>query len=89
MLSHQHNLVNLLLGQVSIPKHLLDWFESSPEEIHVELLELGPGQSLGEVLALEQGLDLHTDLQCYTVFQSSSIKHAIVGLIINLGQNHC
>ena len=48
--TYQHNLVNLLLGQVSILKHLLDWFESSPEEIHVELLELGPGQSLGEVL---------------------------------------
>merc|ERR1719192_1913399 len=58
----QHNLVNLLLGQISILEHLLYWLESSPEEIHVELLELGPGQSLGEVLALEQGLNLHTDL---------------------------
>ena len=42
--------------------HLLYWLESSPEEIHVELLELGPGQSLREVLALEQGLNLHANL---------------------------
>ena len=42
--------------------HLLYWLESSPEEIHVELLELGPGQSLGEVLALEQALNLHVNL---------------------------
>ena len=42
--------------------HLLYWLESSPEEIHVKFLELGPGQSLGEVLALEQGLNLHANL---------------------------
>merc|ERR1719357_1210244 len=60
--THQHNLVNLLLGQIGILEHLLHWLESSPEEIHVELLELGPGQSLREVLALEQGLNLHANL---------------------------
>ena len=39
--------------------HLLYWLESSPEEIHVELLELGTGQRLGEVLSLEERL--HVD----------------------------
>merc|ERR1719320_1259949 len=58
----QHNLVNLLLGQISILEHLLHWLESSPEEIHVKFLKLGPGQSLREVLALEHGLNLNANL---------------------------
>ena len=52
----------LKIVQRDVGLHLLYWLESSPEEIHVELLELGPGQSLGEVLALEQGLNLHANL---------------------------
>ena len=52
----------LKIVQRDVGHHLLYWLESSPEEIHVELLELGPGQSLGEVLALEQGLNLHANL---------------------------
>ena len=42
--------------------HLLYWLESSPEEIHVKLFELDPGQSLKEVLTLEQALNLHVNL---------------------------
>ena len=52
----------LKIDQRDARLHLLYWLESSPEEIHVKLFELGPGQSLGEVLALEQGLNLHANL---------------------------
>ena len=45
--------------------HLLHWLQCSSEEVHVELLELGPGQSLGEVLTLKQRLNLHANLKCF------------------------
>ena len=46
--------------------HLLHWLQSSPEQVHVELLKLGPGEGLGEVLALEQGLNLDANLKCFS-----------------------
>ena len=51
------------------------------EEVHVELLELGPGQSLREVLTLKQGLNLHASLHLRAlskgVFPSSSLKSGL------------
>ena len=52
----------LKIVQRDVGLHLLYWLESSPEKIHVKLFELSPGQSLREVLALEQALNLHVNL---------------------------
>ena len=52
----------LKIVQRDVGLHLLYWLESSPEKIHVKLFELSPGQSLREVLALEQALNLHANL---------------------------
>ena len=48
--------------QRDVGLHLLYWLESFPEEINVKLFELSPIQSLREVLALEQALNLHVNL---------------------------
>lgn len=56
----ENNVVNLLLLELGIIENLLDGLESALEEIHVELLKLGAGQGLGEVVALEESLDLDT-----------------------------
>merc|ERR1711971_489644 len=60
--SDKNYLVNVLLGKVSILKNLLDRFQSSLEQIHVQFLKLGSGQSLREILALKQRLDFNPDL---------------------------
>ena len=54
--------------------HLLYRLQGSPEKVHVELFELGPGESLGEVLSLKQGLHLHLHALSKGVFPSSSLK---------------
>ena len=50
-------LINILLLEVSVLQNLLHGFYGPAEEVHVELLELGPGQGLGEVVAALEGLD--------------------------------
>ncbi|KAI8429449.1 hypothetical protein MSG28_000089 [Choristoneura fumiferana] len=42
--------------------HLLAKCHGRSEQVHVELLELGPGEGLREVFAFEEGLDLDLDL---------------------------
>lgn len=54
----QDNVVNLGLLDVGILENLLNRLDGLLEEVHVELLELGAGQSLGEVVALEESLNL-------------------------------
>lgn len=58
--TNEDDIVNLLLLQLGVIENLLDGLESALEEVHVELLELGTGKSLGEVVALEESLDLDT-----------------------------
>ena len=55
----EDNVVDLGLLDVGILENLLDGLDGLLEEIHVELLELGAGQGLGEVVALEESLDLN------------------------------
>ncbi|KAF1748048.1 hypothetical protein GCK72_024515 [Caenorhabditis remanei] len=60
--SDKNNLVDIILLEVRVFKNLLHWLESSTEEIHVELLELGTGEGLREVFSVEEGLDLNLGL---------------------------
>jgi hypothetical protein len=53
-----HNVVDVLLLEVGVLENLLDGLHGLAEEVEVELLELGASKSLGEVLALEERLDL-------------------------------
>jgi hypothetical protein len=52
------NLINLILLDASILENLLNGLHGLTEKIHVELLELGAGQRLGEVIAVLERLDL-------------------------------
>ena len=54
------DIVNLGLGNLGILENLLDRLEGLLEKVVVELLELGASQSLGEIFAVEEGLDLNT-----------------------------
>ena len=58
----EDNLVNLVLAEVTVLEDLLDRLERSLEQVHVELLKLGAGKSLAEVLAVNERLDLETGL---------------------------
>jgi hypothetical protein len=53
--------VDVLLLDVSVLENLLDGFESLPEEIHIDFLELGAGKGLGVVVTTFEGLDLETN----------------------------
>lgn len=57
--TNENDVVNILLLDLGVLEHLLNGLEGLLEEIHVELLELGAGKSLREVLALEEGFDLN------------------------------
>merc|ERR1719506_1622260 len=58
----QDDLVNLRLLQARVVHHVLDRAKSLLEEVAAELLEPRAGQRLGEVLAIEEGLDLQAGL---------------------------
>merc|ERR1719311_908416 len=58
----QNNLVNLSLLQTRIVHHILHRAEGLLEEIAAELLEARAGQGLGEVLTVEESLDLQASL---------------------------
>ena len=51
-------LVNVLLLETGIFEDLLDRLHGFPEQVHVQLLELGPGQGFREVVAVFEGFDL-------------------------------
>merc|ERR1719333_33004 len=57
-----HELVDLTLGQTAVVHHVLHRSEGLLEEVHVKLLETRAGQSLGEVDAIVEGLDLQAGL---------------------------
>lgn len=54
------DVVNLGLLNVGILENLLNGLDGLLEEIHVQLLELGAGKGLREVVALEESLNLDT-----------------------------
>ena len=51
--------VDILLSETSVLENLLDRLHGLPEQVHVQLLELGPGQRLGEVVAALEGFDFN------------------------------
>ena len=58
--SDEDDLIDVGLFQTGILEYLLDWLQSVSEQVNVELLESGSGQCLGEVLAVEERLDLNS-----------------------------
>lgn len=56
----KNNVINLSLLDVGILQDLLNRLDGLLEEVHVELLKLGTGQSLGEVVAIEESLNFDT-----------------------------
>merc|ERR1711988_1721043 len=58
----QDDLVDLRLLQARVVHHVLHRAEGLLEEVAAELLEPRPGQGLGEVLAVEESLDLEAGL---------------------------
>merc|ERR1719160_48163 len=58
----EHDLVNLVLLEAGVRHDLADGAERLLEEVVVELLKAGAGQRLGEVDAVEEGLDLGAGL---------------------------
>jgi hypothetical protein len=55
--TNKDNIINVALLELGVLEDLLNGLEGLLEEIVVQLLELGAGQSLGEVGAVEEGLD--------------------------------
>lgn len=56
----ENDLVDALLLEVCVLENLLDGLHRIIEEVHVELLELGTDESLGEVVTVLERLDLET-----------------------------
>ena len=61
--SDEDDLVDVFLLHVCVFQDLLDGLHGGAEEIHVQLFELGSGQSFGKVLSVEQRLDFNPDLK--------------------------
>ncbi|CAG9943851.1 unnamed protein product [Clonostachys rosea f. rosea IK726] len=55
----EDNVVNLGLLDIGVLENLLDRLQGLLEEVDVELLELGAGESLREVIALPESLNLN------------------------------
>merc|ERR1719506_803082 len=60
--ANHHELVDLALGQATVVHHILDGAKGLLEQVHVEVFETRAGQSLGEVDAVVQRLDLQAGL---------------------------
>src|SRR5258705_3782615 len=58
--TNKDDLVDILLFDIGVLEDLLDRLHGLPEEIHVELLELGPGERLGEVITVLERFDFDT-----------------------------
>ena len=56
----ENDFVDILLLDVGILENLLDWLHGLPEEVHVELFELGLGEGLREVVSILEGLNFDT-----------------------------
>ena len=54
------HLINILLLEISVLENLLDGLHGLAEQVHVELLELSPSQSLREVVAVLERFDFDT-----------------------------
>ena len=50
--------MDILLLEIGVLENLLDRLHGLPEQVHVQFLELGPGQCLGEVVAILERFDL-------------------------------
>ena len=59
----EHNLVDVGLLQAGVLEHLLHGLERVLEQVDVELLEAGARERLGEVLAVEERLDLDAGVE--------------------------
>merc|ERR1712216_680473 len=57
--TNEHKLVDLVLLQRGIIENLLDRAKGLLEEVHAQLLELGTGDGLRQVGAVEEALDLN------------------------------
>ena len=58
----QDNLIDLGLLHVGVFEDFLDRLHGRAEQVHVQFFELGAGQRLGEVFALEEALNFDPDL---------------------------
>jgi NAD-specific glutamate dehydrogenase len=58
--TNKDDLVNILLLDTGILEDLFDGLEGLAEEVNVDLLELGPGERLGEVVTVLERLDFDT-----------------------------
>lgn len=56
--TNEHNLVNLALLETRVLEDLLNGLKGAGEGLGVEVFETGTGNSGGEVLAVEEGVDL-------------------------------
>lgn len=56
--TNENNVVNVALLHLGVLENLFNGLEGLLEEVVVELLEFGAGEGLGEVLALEERLNL-------------------------------
>src|SRR5699024_6817816 len=55
----QNDVLNLGLLDLGVLEHLLNGLQGLLEEVHVQLFELGAGQSLREVVAVVEGFDFN------------------------------
>mmetsp|Transcript_27378 Transcript_27378/g.42535 ORF Transcript_27378/g.42535 Transcript_27378/m.42535 type:complete len:573 (+) Transcript_27378:195-1913(+) len=60
--AHEDHFVHLPLRHARVLQHLGDGLQCAPEEVGVDLLELGPGDRAREVHALEECLNVHRGL---------------------------
>mmetsp|Transcript_8976 Transcript_8976/g.17567 ORF Transcript_8976/g.17567 Transcript_8976/m.17567 type:complete len:472 (-) Transcript_8976:710-2125(-) len=58
----KNNLVDLVLLKARVLHDVRHWLQSLAEEVVVELFESSTGKSLGEILAVNKGLDLNLNL---------------------------
>jgi hypothetical protein len=61
--TNEDDVINVGLLELGVLENLLNRLHGLLEEVNVELLELGAGQGLGEVVALEEGLDLNASAE--------------------------
>ena len=58
LIAERTHLIDILL-EAGILENLLDRPHGLPEQVHVQLLEFGPGQRLREAVAILEGFDLN------------------------------
>jgi len=90
--SNEDNLVNCSLGHVGVLEDVLYWGHALSEEVNAELLELGTGHVVSEVLTVGKGLALNDSLMGsgegslgLFALSSESSERSVVGGDVNLG----